>query len=133
MFCVSPTTATRLPRHVCWKKLSTFGTKKYCSSSCQRKTGLGDSEISLLSQARWKISFRMMLMSRPVSWPYSSIGKSQITILPSRNVCSGVKVHLPLQKRRLKGLKMNLLPSPDHIISSDERGRSSKSGQRWYR
>src|ERR1022692_1947248 len=69
-----------------------------------------------------------MLMRRPVSWPYSSIGKSLMTILPSCMVISGVNVHLPEQNRRFIGLKRNLSAMPDQVISSDERGRSSKEG-----
>src|ERR1039457_4765241 len=66
-----------------------------------------------------------MLMRRPVSWPYSSIGKSLMTILPSCMVISGVNVHLPEQNRRFNGLKRNLSAMPDQVISSDERPRSS--------
>ena len=43
-----------------------------------------------------------------------------MTILPSCVVISGVKLHLPLQNRRLNGLNRNLSAIPDQVISSDD-------------
>src|SRR5579863_2952730 len=70
----------------------------------------------------------MMLIKRPVSWPYSSSGKSQMTILAWCVVISGVKEHVPLQNKRLNGLNRNLSAIPDHVISRELRGRSSNAG-----
>ena len=39
-----------------------------------------------------------------------------------------VNEHVPLQNKRLNGLNRNLSAIPDHVISSELRGRSSNAG-----
>src|SRR5580698_4430838 len=43
-------------------------------------------------------------------------------------ICSGVKVHLPLENKRLNGLKRNLSAIPAQVDSMELRGRSSSAG-----